>query len=88
MAKDKDLNVGTKVSWQGGDAHGRIAKVATSGSVSSSAGGDKGITMDASEDNPAYKIDVFRKKDGEWSITDDTVVHRAGNLTVISDWPS
>jgi hypothetical protein len=33
-------------------------------------------------------IDVYRMEDGSWKKSDDTVVHRADNLNVISDFPS
>jgi len=89
MADPSDLSTGKKVRWGYGDsnAYGRIAKVKKSGSASSDAGGEEGETLDASDDNPAYVIDVYRYEDGSWSKSDDTVVHRAGSLSVISDFP-
>lgn len=86
MADKSDLNVGTKVKWSG-DTYGRISKVQTSGSVSSSGHDGEGMSMDGTTDNPAYKIDNYKYTDGSWGMSGVKTVHRGGSLTPIDSWP-
>jgi hypothetical protein len=66
------------VSWNssGGTARGKVRRIITSGSYKVP-GTD--VTIDASEDNPAVVITLYR--DGE--PTDTTVAHRRSTLRVL-----
>lgn len=77
------LKEGDYVRWRayGTVVRGRIINVVTSGSLR---GEPLGTTMDATEENPVYKIRVYqRQPDGSYEMGDATTVHRAGALTVI-----
>jgi len=66
VTHDDHFNVGDTVrwSWSGGTAHGRIDTVVTEAGQTTAAEGE---TREATEDRPAYKIEVYRDGDGEYS---------------------
>ena len=77
------LKVGDMVGWDssGGPARGKIERIATSGSIEVP---DSDFTINASEDNPAALIRVYRGEDP----TDTRVGHRFSALTKVrSDAP-
>jgi len=78
MAKPGDLKVGdfVRCDSSGGSANGKIERIETSGSINVP---DSSFTIEASEDNPAALIQLFR--DGE--ATDRRVGHRFSSLTKI-----
>jgi len=80
------LGVGTFVSWpSGGDrANGKIEKVVTSGPAASS----DNYILEATSDDPAYIIRIFKKQGNGFIPTEQTVVHRADLLNVISSLPA
>jgi hypothetical protein len=86
MASKSDLNKGTKVRWSG-DTYGRISKVQTSGTVSSSGHDGEGMEMEGTTEKPAYKISNYEYSDGSWGLSGVKTVHRGGSLTPIDDWP-
>ena len=81
-----DPTNGDTVRWDssGGNAYGRVETVERDGTVSAE---PEGPDMEGTEDEPAYKVQVYEVEDGDWSGTDTYVVHRADSLTVIDDFP-
>jgi hypothetical protein len=60
------INVGTTVKWdwQGGEAYGKVDESKTEpGATVSVEGGSR----EATEDEPVYKLEVYREDDGEYS---------------------
>ena len=86
MAEPGDVSEGDKVRWDssGGTAYGEVDAVTTEGTVSAE---PEGPDMEGSEDEPAYKVQVYDVEDEEWIGTETFVVHRADALTVIDDFP-
>lgn len=91
MAEVGEISEGDKARWDaaGGNTYGVVDIVQTDGSVSAE---PKGPEMDGSEDEPAYKLQVYdieETDDGEdkWVGTDTYVVHRADAITIIDDFP-
>jgi phage head maturation protease len=77
------LKVGDYVRWRayGTTVRGRIIDVAESGTLT---GEPLGTEMEATADNPVYKIRVYqRQPDGSYEMGDATTVHRAGALSII-----
>jgi len=86
-ADPDDVSEGDKVRWSssGGTAYGVVVTKQTEGQLQSTLGSDP---MEASEDNPAFEIELYDydSEDG-WSGRDTTVQHRAEALTVMDEWP-
>lgn len=78
MAKPDELKVGDFVRWDssGGSANGKIERIETSGSIDVPG---SSFTIEASEDNPAALIQLYRNGDP----TDQRVGHRFSSLTKI-----
>lgn len=78
-----ELEEGDYVSWNssGGRARGRIEHVMRDGTLGVP---DSDFSIDATEDNPAALIRIYRQSDGEWSETETLVGHRFSTLTKIS----
>jgi hypothetical protein len=76
--KADSVRVGQMVSWNssGGRATGKVRRIITSGSYNVP---NSDFTIDATEDNPAVVITLYR--DGE--PTDTTVAHRRSTLRVL-----
>ena len=76
------LDVGDFVSWNssGGTARGKITRIVREGSVDVS---DSSFTINATEDDPAALIRVYREGDDGWSETDTVVGHRFSTLRKI-----
>jgi hypothetical protein len=74
-----DLDEGDLVTWQDGDAFGRVDTIETSGTVSSSLGDQE---MEGTEETPAILIELV---DEDGNGRDETVVHRAETLTVVDE---
>lgn len=82
-AEPGELEVGDFVEWDssGGMAQGRIQRIITSGTLEIP---DSDFTLQASEDNPAALIRIWRQdSEGEWSETETLVGHRFDTLTKI-----
>jgi hypothetical protein len=81
-----DLKKDDLVEWEssGGTAYGQVVEVVTEGTAAAE---PEGPEMDASEDQPAYRIQVWQFAGGEWGATDTIVVHRGDALTVIESLP-
>lgn len=88
-AEPEDLSEGTRVTWGPDNAtrYGEIVSVVTSGETTSDTPGEGETTLEASEDNPAYRIQHYEAGDDGWEESDSVTVHRADNLTVIEDFP-
>ena len=76
------LDVGDFVSWNssGGTARGKITRIVREGSVDVP---DSSFTINATEDDPAALIRVYREGDDGWSETDTVVGHRFSTLRKI-----
>lgn len=83
-ADAEDLSEGDIVQWEssGGMAYGRIDEIAMEGSLSSSL---RDEPMDASEDRPAVRIELVDATDDGVEGRGETVLHRAGTLSKISE---
>lgn len=83
-AIDYDLEVGDFVTWDssGGRSQGQVERIETSGSIDVP---DSDFTINATEDNPAALIRVWRETDNAWEPTDTYVGHRFSTLTKIKD---
>jgi len=88
-ADPSDLDEGTLVTWGPDNAirYGEIIDVATGGEVTSETPGEGETTLEASEDNPAFRIQHYEPGEDGWEESDSITVHRADNLTVIDDFP-
>ena len=80
------LGEGTFVSWSssGGRAQGKIEKVLSKGTATSS----DGYNIEATPDNPAYSIRIYQKNGNGYSPTEQTVVHRGDYLSIIKALPT
>lgn len=85
-AKPGTVKTGDFVSWNssGGTARGKIEKISTSGSINVP---DADVTIDASEEDPAVLIRVYRQTNGGWEPTDTRVGHRMSTLRRIDPLP-
>jgi hypothetical protein len=84
-AKPSDLKMGDYVQWNasGGKAQGKIVDIRTDGEVSSSI---SDYTLTGTQDDPVYVIKLVQtNQDGDDTLTEQTVVHRADALNVIPD---
>lgn len=81
-AEPGSLKVGDFVSWNssGGTARGRVTRIATDGSIDVP---DSSFTINASEDDPAALIRVYREGADGWNATDTVVGHRFSTLKKI-----
>ena len=81
-AEPGSLEVGDFVRWNssGGIARGRITRISTEGSIDVP---ETSFTINASEDDPAALIRVYREGDDGWNATDTVVGHRFSTLTKI-----
>jgi hypothetical protein len=55
--------------------------------VTSETPGEGETTLEASEDNPAFRIQHYEPGEDGWVESDSITVHRADNLVVIEDFP-
>ena len=84
-AKPSDLKMGDYVQWNasGGKAQGKIVDIRTDGEVSSSI---SDYTLTGTQDDPVYVIKLVQtNQDGDDTLTEQTVIHRADALNVIPD---
>lgn len=81
-AEAGELQVGDFVRWNssGGIARGRIEHIMTEGVLGIP---DSDFSLNATEDNPAALIRIWRESDGEWEETETLVGHRFATLTKI-----
>lgn len=81
-----ELEVGDYVSWNssGGRARGEIRLIVRSGTLNVP---NSDFTLNATEDDPAALIQVYRPVTGGWRETDTLVGHRFSTLTKINDLP-
>ena len=92
-AEPGELSVGDFVEWDssGGMARGRIERVITEGSLNIP---DSEVTINASEEDPAALIRIYRFEDDEddeeshWEATNTLVGHRFSTLTKIDPLPT
>lgn len=80
------IGEGTFVSWNtsNGRARGKVEKVITKGTATSS----DGYAIEATPNQPAFSIRIFKEQGNGWVPTDTVVVHRNDYLTVISSLPT
>ena len=80
------LGEGTFVSWNtsNGRARGKIEKVVSKGQAKSG----EGYTLEATPDEPAFQIRIYKEQGNGWIPTDVTVVHRKDILNVITALPA
>jgi HK97 family phage prohead protease len=80
------IGEGSFVSWNtsNGRAKGKVEKVATKGQAKSS----EGYTIEATPDQPAFVIRIYKEQGNGWVPTDVTSVHRNDILTVITALPA
>jgi len=85
-AEPDELSTGDFVRWNssGGQAQGRIDRIATEGSIDVP---DSDFTINASEDDPAALITIYRPDGDGWRATDTQVGHRFSTLTKIEPLP-
>lgn len=77
---------GSFVSWNtsNGRARGKVEKVITKGTAKSS----DGFTIEATPDQPAFSIRIYKQQGNGWVPTDTVVVHRNDYLTITSALPA
>jgi HK97 family phage prohead protease len=77
-----DLSEGDFVSWNssGGRARGRIEHIMREGTLGVP---DSSFSINATPEDPAALIRIFRPADGEWEETETLVGHRFSTLTKI-----
>jgi hypothetical protein len=82
-AEPGSLKVGDFVEWDssGGMARGKVTRIISEGSVDVP---DSSFTIDATEENPAALIRVYREDDGSYEETDRIVGHRFSTLSKIA----
>jgi len=80
------IGEGTYVSWStsNGRARGRVEKVTSRGTASSS----DGYAMEATDDNPVFHVRIYHEQGNGWVATDTVTVHRSNYLTIIKPLPS
>jgi len=85
-AEPSDLSEGVRVEWEsgGGMAYGEIDTVETDGTIEAR---PEGPSMDGTEEEPAYLVQVFQPGEDGWEGSDVFVVHRADALMPIDDFP-
>lgn len=80
-AEPSELSVGDFVRWEsaGGQAQGRIEAIHTEDYTVP----DTDFTITGSEENPAFQIEVYDRREGGWIASGITVAHHADALTFI-----
>ena len=80
------IGEGSFVSWNtsNGRAKGKVEKVVTKGQAKSS----EGFTIEATADQPAFAIRIYKEQGNGWIPTDVVSVHRSDILTVITALPA
>lgn len=83
-AAPEAISEGVFVSWNtsGGRARGRVEHVMTEGTLGVPG---SSFSIDASPDDPAVLIRIWRPREDTWAETETLVGHRASTLTVIGD---
>jgi HK97 family phage prohead protease len=81
-AQPNDLTEGDFVSWNssGGRARGRIEYVMREGTLGVP---ESSFSINATPEDPAALIRIYRETDGEWAETETLVGHRFSTLTMI-----
>jgi hypothetical protein len=81
-ADPAELSVGDFVSWESGEgvAQGKIEEIHTEGELSVP---DSDFTLEASEEEPAYLIEVYERVEGGWRPSGVMVGHKADTLSKI-----
>jgi HK97 family phage prohead protease len=81
-AEPNDLSEGDFVSWNssGGRARGRIEYIMREGTLGIP---DSSFSINATPEDPAALIRIYREADGEWNETETLVGHRFSTLTKI-----
>lgn len=81
-ADPEDLSVGDFVRWEsgGGEAQGKIEEIRTEGTLNVP---DSDFTLNASEEEPAYLIEVYERVEGGWRPSGVMVGHKAETLRKI-----
>jgi len=81
-AQAGELEEGDFVSWNssGGRARGRIEHIMTEGTLGVP---DSSFSIQATAEDPAALIRIYRENDGEWEETETLVGHRFSTLTKI-----
>ena len=85
-AEAGSVKTGDFVSWNssGGTARGKIERITTSGSIDVP---NSDFTINASEEDPAVLVRVYRETDEGWEPTDTKVGHRMSTLKRIDPLP-
>jgi hypothetical protein len=80
------IGEGTFVSWptSNGRARGKVEKVVTGGTATSS----DGYSIEGTPDNPAFHVRVYREQGNGWVASDQVNVHRSNYLTITKPLPS
>ena len=80
------LGEGSFVSWStsNGRARGKIEKVVTKGQAKSS----EGFVIEATPDQPAYSVRIYKEQGNGYVPTDVVTVHRGDYLTITSALPA
>jgi HK97 family phage prohead protease len=80
-----EVKTGSFVSWNssGGKAQGKVVKVVSSGTATSS----DGYEMEATSDVPVFEVQIYEPKDNGFVSTETVVVHKAEALTIIAALP-
>jgi len=75
------VSTGSMVKWNssGGMAMGKIVKIVKDGNVP-----DIPVKIIGSEDDPAARIQIYRKEDGKLKATDEYVGHKVSTLQALS----
>jgi len=81
-ADPEDLSVGDFVRWDsgGGTAQGKIEEIRTEGTLNVP---DSSFELNASEEEPAYLIEVYERVEGGWRPSGVMVGHKADTLRKI-----
>lgn len=85
-AKPGDLKEGDFVSWNssGGRARGRIEHIMTEGTLGVP---DSSFSIEATPEDPAALIRIYKEEDGGWDETEVLVGHKFSTLTKIDPLP-
>lgn len=80
------LGEGTFVSWNtsNGRARGKIEKVISKGQATSS----EGFVIEATPDQPAYQVRIYKEQGNGWIPSDVVSVHRGEYLSITSALPA
>ena len=83
-AEPGELSLGDFVRWDssGGTARGQIEHIMTEGTLGIP---ESEFSINATQDNPAALIRIWREGDDGWAATDTLVGHRFATLTKIAD---